>query len=308
MITRTGQVLGTPHYMSPEQACARGDTGIATDVYSLGAILYALLTGAPPHTGATTAEVLRSVLQDEPEPPRAIRRDVSPDLEKICMKAMHFEPMARYLSAQALADDLNRFLQGEPTSVTGSRLLDRVAREIRRDQHQIYFEKWGKALVLIGLVVFFSHILMFLLNQQEIPAAFAFWLPRAFMLGTIFAAIAYARGGSLLPRSTAERPVYSIWLAYLLTLAVMNLLAVARGDPPEKIFVVASALSGFGFLAMSGHIWGGSALFGLGFLVTAMLANYLPEYSPLMLGGMWLISMCSIAYHYHSKNRELKSQ
>ena len=127
------------------------------------------------------------------------------------------------------------------------------------------------------------------------------------MLGTIFVAIAYARGGSLLPRSTAERPVYSIWLAYLLTLAVMNLLAVARGDPPEKIFVVASALSGFGFLAMAGHIWGGSALFGLGFLVTAMLANYLPEYSPLMLGSMWLISLCSIAYHYHSKNRELKS-
>jgi serine/threonine-protein kinase len=307
MITRTGQVLGTPHYMSPEQACGRGDAGISADIYSLGAILYALLTGSPPHTGATTAEVLRSVLQDEPEPPRSLRRDVSSELEKICMKAIHFEPTARYLSATALANDLDRFLQGEPTSAAGSGFLDRVAREIRRDQHQIYFEKWGTALVVIGVVVLLSHVAMFFLREKNLPPSTAFWLPRAFMLMTIFAAIAYARGGSLLPRTTAERPVYSIWLAYLLTLAVMNVLAVARDDPPEDIFVIASALSGFGFLAMAGHVWGGSALFGLGFLATALLANYLPTYAPLLLGGMWFISLCSVAYHYHSKNRQLEA-
>jgi hypothetical protein len=306
MITRTGQVLGTPHYMSPEQACARGDAGISTDIYSLGAILYALLTGTPPHNGTSAADVLRSVLQDEPQPPRMIRRDVSPELEKICLKAMAFEPVARYPSAKSLAEDLDRFLRGEPTSASGSGLLDRVAREIRRDQHQTYFEDWGRTLAFIGVVIFVSHLAMFLLQQMDVPAWGAFWIPRSIMLCSIFAAIFYARRGSLLPRSVAERPVFSVWLAYLLTLSVMNLLAVVQDDPPERIFVFAAALSGFGFLAMSGHIWGGSALFGLGFLGVAIVANFFPILSPLMLGGMWFVSLCSLAHHYKS-NKALQA-
>jgi serine/threonine-protein kinase len=300
LMTRTGQVLGTPHYMSPEQACARGDAGTTTDIYSLGAILYALLTGAPPHTGSSPAEVLRSVLQDEPISPRLIRREIPSELEKICLKAMHYEPSSRYASAKAFADDLDRFLRGEPTSASGSGLLDRVAREIRRDQHQSYFEDWGWTLTFIGIVIFLSHLLMFVLRTQGLPAITAYWMPRTIMLGTIFAAIYYARQGSILPRSVAERPVYSIWIAYLLTLAVINLLAILRDDQPEIIFVYASALSGFGFLAMAGHVWGGSALFGIGFLIVSLLANQFAAAAPLLLGSMWLISLGSLARHYRN--------
>lgn len=301
MITRTGQVLGTPHYMSPEQACGRGDQGVTTDIYSLGAILYALLTGEPPHGGSSPADVLRSVLQDEPESPRTYRREIPLELEKICLKAMNYEPSARYTSAKLLADDLDRFLRGEPTSASGSGLLNRVAREIRRDQHQTYFEEWWRTLALIGLIVFLSHIAMYALNQLNWEPSAAYWFPRAVMLLMIFAAILYARRGSMLPRSVAERPVFSIWLAYLVTLAVMNILAILDDDPPEHIFVVASALSGFGFMAMAGHIWGGSALFGLGFFGVALVANAFPEISPLLLGGMWLISMLGLARHYRTQ-------
>ena len=301
MITRTGQVLGTPHYMSPEQACGRGDQGVSTDVYSLGAILYALLTGEPPHGGSSPADVLRSVLQDEPESPRTLRREIPLELEKICLKAMQYEPTARYASAKLLADDLDRFLRGEPTSASGSGLLNRVAREIRRDQHQTYFEEWWRTLALIGLIVFLSHVAMYGLRQLNWPPETAYWLPRATMLFLIFAAILYARRGSMLPRSIAERPVFSIWLAYLVTLAVMNVLAILGDDPPEHIFVVASALSGFGFMAMSGHIWGGSALFGLGFFGVALVAHAFPEISPLILGGMWLVSKLGQAGHYRTQ-------
>jgi serine/threonine-protein kinase len=125
-------------------------------------------------------------------------------------------------------------------------------------------------------------------------------MPRTIMLGTIFAAIYYARQGSILPRSVAERPVYSIWIAYLLTLAVINLLAILRDDQPEIIFVYASALSGFGFLAMAGHVWGGSALFGIGFLIVSLLANQFAAAAPLLLGSMWLISLGSLARHYRN--------
>lgn len=232
------------------------------------------------------------------------RRDVSAELEKICMKAMHYEPAERYPSAKSLAEDLDRFLRGEPTSATGSGLLDKVAREIRRDQHQTYFEDWGRTLAFIGIVIFVCHTAMFLLRLSELPPWIAFWIPRAIMLCTIFAAIYYARQGSILPRSVAERPVFSIWLGYLLSLAVMNVLEAGRDDTPERVFVLASVLSGFGFLAMSGHVWGGSALFGLGFLGVAMIANSYTSVSPLLLGGMWLVSLCSLAHHYKSARVE----
>ena len=115
-LTRTGQVLGTPHYMSPEQASGRSQCDSSTDIYSLGAILYALLTGQPPHVGASAMEVLRSAVQDEPASPRQIRGEISRDLENICLKAMHSDPAKRYETADALSADLDRFMRGEATT------------------------------------------------------------------------------------------------------------------------------------------------------------------------------------------------
>ncbi len=301
MITRTGQVLGTPHYMSPEQACGRGQSGVASDVYSLGAILYALLVGRPPHRGNSAAEVLRSVLQDEPEPPRQVRRDAPQELENVCLKAIRYDPATRYSSADDLAKDLERYLAGEPTSAAGSGLLDRVAREIRRDQHQNYFEEWGRSLTWIGVIIFVTHVLIFVLDVLDAPAWGAFWLPRGVMLLAIFGVIYHAREGALLPRTVAERPVWSIWIAYLATLGVMNLLSLMDGLGHSTLFPVASSLSAFGFIAMSGHVWGGSALFGLGFLGVAVLTVLLPTPAPLLFGTMWLISLVSLGQHYRSK-------
>jgi hypothetical protein len=263
-----------------------------------------LLTGQPPHEGASAAEVLRSVLQDEPESPRQIRRDVPAELEKICLKAIRYEPAKRYESAEGLAVDLERYLAGEPTSAAGSGLLDRVAREIRRDQHQTYFEDWGRTLIRIGAIIFVSHLAMFALDYATLPHPVAFWVPRAVMMMGIFAAIYHAREGSLLPRSVAERPVWSIWLGYLVTLITMNLLAFMDGIEHSSLFPIASALSGFGFIAMSGHVWGGSALFGFGFLLIALLTTIFVPQAPLLFGAMWLVSLLSLARHYRSKKRQ----
>ena len=302
MITRTGQVVGTPHYMSPEQACGRGDSGVASDIYSLGAILYALLTGQPPHLGASAAEVLRSVLQDEPVEPRLIRHDVSPDLEKICLKAIRYEPEARYETSQALADDLDRYLAGEPTQAAGSGLLDRVAREIRRDQHQSHFEDWGLALIRIGIIILLTHVGIFFLQDWQFPAWITYWIPRLVMMAAIFSTISHARQGALLPRSVAERPVWSIWFGYLLTLGVVNIVGFVDDQPASNLFPITSALSGFGFIAMAGHIWGGSAILGLGFFLVAFLSTLSVDLAPLWFGAMWLLSLVTLAQHYRSRN------
>ena len=150
-ITVSGVVLGTPSYMPPEQAEARrGQMSERSDVYSLGAILYEMISGVPPFRGRTRSEILAQVVMSEPIPPRAINPKVPPDLETICLRCLEKEPARRYPPAGELAADLERFLEEVPVYAQPVATAEKVWRWCRRQSSIVRLKT---KLATVGLIL-----------------------------------------------------------------------------------------------------------------------------------------------------------
>ena len=190
-VTLAGARMGTPSYMSPEQAAGDGGqigaVGPASDIYSLGAILYEVLTGRPPFRGETAAETERQVIHDEPVAPSKLNPRTPPDLETICLKCLQKSPERRYETAAALADDLDRFLRGEAITARPVGRVERCARWVRRNP--------TRAALLVSVIALFTLALGYAMLEWDLASKRQ--IERARLTGRLDSGIQFGQEGRL---------------------------------------------------------------------------------------------------------------
>ena len=175
-MTRTGAIMGTPGYMPPEQATGDKNITTAADIYSLGAILYATLTGRPPFQGESAMETILQVIESDPPKPSTINSQTPVDLELIAMKCLERDPNQRYLSAAELANDLESWLAGEPISIRAPSVTTVATQWMKRNVRMA-----GISLIIgiLAALIATPICLMVFLDEPRLPGTVYDQLPNA---------------------------------------------------------------------------------------------------------------------------------
>ncbi len=310
-LTATGQVLGTPSFMPPEQAAGRiSDIGPASDVYSMGATLYCLLTGRPPFQAANVMDTLKQVCETEPAPPRLINPEIDHDLQTICLKCLRKEPNQRYASAAELANDLQHFVKGEPIEARSLNLLERVAWTLERSRDVREFAKYSRLFFTFAVIVFSVEMLSYwvFLVRASVGIFVAVQSSRFVLFGL---AIWRYRSEGLFPRNATERLLWSIWIGYVVAcIADSTAYQLAHGwnvANASQDFPHLASITGLAFFAMGSVYWGWFYLFGIAFWTLAFVMQQQTEYAQPMFGIAWALALSAIGIYLRRLSRSTDS-
>lgn len=297
-LTVTGQMLGTPSYMAPEQISgAIAAVGPASDVYGLGALLYELLTGQAPFSGASPVETLLAVLESEPVPPRRINATAPRALEMIALRCLEKEPSNRYASAGEVAADLDRYLAGESLSISSPNLLDRVVRTLERSQFDREVFEISRVVLVVAWIALAAHLAVFVNYLAAAPHSLA-WIVgiRLIELAAMAAVFWPRRREWFPPRGAAARQLSSIWLGYLAGSFTLYLVDYLLAPPGEALFALRTyppmaVLASLAFFMLGSNYWGYCYLIGGLFLLLAVGMTLRLPVAPLVFGLAWAASL-----------------
>lgn len=292
-LTQPGAILGTPAWMSPEQAAGRrAAVGPHSDVYSIGAILYAGLTGRPPFQGETPAATVLRVLESEPRRPRRLNEDADPDLELIALKCLQKPADLRYPTAAALADDLEAYLAGDPVNARGGRFTDLIHRTFRETHHAPVLENWGllwmwHAAVLVVLCGVTNSLQVF--ADAGRATYVLMWTAGLGAWAAVFWGVRRRAG----PISFVERQIAHVWAASMACSSLLFAIEWILELPPLSLSPVLGLIAGAVFFAKAGMLSGALyipavALFAVS-PVMAWMQHDLPErydWSVLLFGAV----------------------
>lgn len=289
-VTLFGAILGTPAYMAPEQVSgSRGTPSPLSDVYSLGVILYEMLTGRPPFQGATPVDTLLLVLDQDPVLPRLLNPKVDPDLELICLKCLQKQPELRYPSALELAKELERYLAGEELAVRSFHLgnINQVFSRVFRDTHHaVVLENWG--------VLWMTHSVKILLQCFLTTAMWwsgvrdpwwylVLWGGGLMVWGPVFWSLRKRAG----PVLFVERQVAHVWAAAVVATVGVFLIEMLHVPEPLPVLTLAPALAviaGMVFLVKAGTLSGEFYVHAGALFLTVLPMVRFPEYGVLIFG------------------------
>ena len=283
-VTHTGAILGTPCYMSPEQAAgSRGDVGPASDVWSLGAILYQTLTGRPPFQASNPMDTLLAVLESDPPLPRSIAANVDRDLELIALKTLQKPADLRYPSAAALAADLRAFLAGEPVAARRGGLGDVFSRLFRETHHAVVLENWGLLWMGHAVVILALCVVTDVLFWQGVASRWPYILLWAGGLA-VWAPIFWALRRRTGPVTAVERQIAHVWGGSMIASSLLFWVEQFLGLPVLTLSPVLALLAGLVFFAKAGILSGVFYIQAAVLFATSFVMCLVPQYQHVIFG------------------------
>jgi serine/threonine-protein kinase len=270
--------------MAPEQAAGnRGEIGPASDVYSLGTVLYAMLTGRPPFQAANAVDTVLMVLEQEPLPPRLVNAKADRDLELISLKALQKPPELRYRSALAMAEDLESYLRGETISARSGGFNEVIARVFRETHHATVLRNWGLLWMwhsVVLLVICLLTNFLFRTGEQNRwlylllwGGGFAIWAP-------IFWALRYRTG----PVTAIERQIAHLWGGSVIASVMLFGIESLLNQPVLKLSPVLALISANVFFVKAGMLSGKFYFQAFALFITSALMAYWPAYGHAIFG------------------------
>ncbi len=283
-LTRSGAVLGTPAYMAPEQAAgARGEVGPASDVYSLGAVLYHMLTGRPPFQAASAVDTVLLVLEQDPVPPRMLNPKVDRDLEMITLKCLQKPTDLRYATAAALADDLEAYLNDESISARSGRFGQVLSRWMRETHHATVLENWGVLWMWHSLALLVVCVLTNVLHWARDENRWHYFLLWTVGLGA-WAAVFWLLRRRMGPVTFVERQIAHVWAASMIGVAMLFPIEYLLDRPVLSLSPLLGLVNGMVFLVKAGILSGVFYVQAVALFLTAILMALFPDWAHIIFG------------------------